>query len=59
MVYEIIYVNIDALIKNYFLENGYDFDNIGSDDEYDDDEDDDWGDDEDDDWGDDEDDDWK
>ena len=51
-------VNIDALIKNYFLENGYDFDNTGSDDEYDD-EDDDWGDDEDDDWGDDEDDDWK
>ena len=51
-------VNIDALIKNYFLENGYDFDNIGSDDEYDDEEDD-WGDDEEDDWGDDEEDDWK
>ena len=40
--------NIDALIKAYFAENGYDFDNAGSGD-YDD-EDDDWGDDEDDDW---------
>ena len=40
--------NIDALIKAYFAENGYDFDNAGSSD-YDD-EDDDWGDDEDDDW---------
>ena len=55
-------VNIDALIKSYFLENGYDFDNIGTDEEYDD-EDDDWGDDNDedeDDWGDDEyEDDWR
>ena len=50
-------VNIDDLIKNYFSEHGYDFDNVGSDEDYDE-EDDDWGDDEesDDDWGDD---DWK
>jgi hypothetical protein len=48
--------NIDDLIKNYFSENGYDFDNLGSDKEYEDDEDD-WGDESDeDDWGDD---DWK
>jgi len=48
--------NIDDLIKNYFSENGYDFDNLGSDEEYEDDEDD-WGDEGDeDDWGDD---DWK
>ena len=49
-------VNIDELIRSYFLENGYDFDNLGSDDEYDDESEDDWGDDEEDDWGDD---DWK
>ena len=50
-------VNIDDLIKNYFSEHGYDFDNVGSDEDYDE-EDDDWGDDEesDDDWSDD---DWK
>ena len=48
--------DIDALIKDYFDKNGYDF-NSSEDDEYGDDEDD-WGDDEDD-WGDDEDDeDW-
>ena len=44
--------DIDALIKDYFDKNGYDF-SSSEDDEYDDDEDD-WGDDEDD-WGDDED----
>ena len=44
--------NIDALIKDYFDKNGYDFENSDDDDEYDDD--DDWGEDEeyddDDDW---------
>ena len=40
--------NEDITLRDYFLENGYDFDNAGSGD-YDD-EDDDWGDDEDDDW---------
>ena len=50
-------VNIDALIKNYFLENGYDFDNTGSDEEYDDEE---YDDEDGDDWGDEEEeDDWK
>ena len=44
--------DIDAIIKDYFDKNGYDFDS-NNEDEYD--EDDDWGDDEDDDWGDDED----
>ena len=50
-------VNIDDLIKNYFSEHGYDFDNVSSDEDYDGEEDD-WGDDEEseDDWGDD---DWK
>ena len=49
--------NIDDLIKSYFSEHGYDFDNVGSDEEYDEEDDDDWGDDEEseDDW----DDDWK
>ena len=44
--------DIDAIIKDYFDKNGYDFDSTNED-EYD--EDDDWGDDEDDDWDDDED----
>jgi hypothetical protein len=44
--------NIDAIIKDYFDKNGYDFDS-NNEDEYD--EDDDWGDGEDDDWEDDED----
>jgi len=49
--------NIDALIKAYFAENGYDFDS-GAGDDYEDDGDD-WDENEDDDWGDeDEDDDW-
>jgi len=46
--------NIDALIKAYFAENGYDFDSDGGSDF--DDEDDDW--DDEDDWGDEDDDDW-
>ena len=44
--------DIDAIIKDYFDKNGYDFDS-NNEDEYD--EDDDWGDEEDDDWDDDED----
>ena len=48
--------NIDDLIKDYFSEHGYDFDNTSSDEEYDD-EGDDWGDD-DDNWGEEEDGDW-